>query len=315
MSSFADIRLVGGESASGGPAALRTDALARWGAGSLLIGGLRRETSEGVAVEVRSSSVTLDNPGDEFAAPEIILAAKGQVMVEAGSSLAADDGGAGFEAEQLLFSGAGALLRVSADKTATASRSATGNEEDISLLSIGAGSFLSGAGVTIDSSSAVSLDFTSTLVARSLAVSSGQISVLLGPYDGDLDGNVVESHLVLDDETLSQLGSVEVLRLASYRTIDFYGSGTLGSSELGRLEPDVVAGQHARIEHGSGAKAQEQRQRKTGQCPQRVRRAAAASDGPCQVFEAVERMDRKVPIDMRQQRPDARGSGLESFIA
>ena len=236
ISSFADIRLVGGESASGGPAALRTDALARWGAGSLLIGGLRRETSEGVAVEVRSSSVTLDNSGDEFAAPEIILAAKGQVTVEAGSSLTADDGGAAFQAEQLLFTGAGALLRVSADKTATASRSATGNEEDISLLSIGAGSFLSGAGVTIDSSSAVSLDFTSTLVARSLALSSGQISVLLGPYDGDLDGNVVESHLVLDDETLSQLGSVEVLRLASYRTIDFYGSGTLGSSELGRLE-------------------------------------------------------------------------------
>ena len=35
-----------------------------------------------------------------------------------------------------------------------------------------------------------------------------------------------------------------------------------------------------------------------------VRRAAATSDGSCQVFEAVERMDRQVPIDMRQQRPD-----------
>jgi hypothetical protein len=236
LSSFAEIRLVGGDGSDAGSTALRTDVLGSWNAGSLLIGGLRRETSGGFSVEVRSPSVVLDNPGDEFMVPDIVLAATGQVAMEAGSSLVADAGESVATAESLLFSGSGAALRVSADKTATVNRSGIVNQADDSILSIGAGSRISGAGVIMDSSAAAFLDFTSTLEGRSLTMSSGQISVLLGPYDGDLDGSVVDNHLVLDDEILSQLGSVELLRLASYRTIDFYGSGTLGSSELARLE-------------------------------------------------------------------------------
>jgi filamentous hemagglutinin family protein len=236
ISSFGNIRLVGGDGTADESTSLRTDTLGGWGAGSLLIGGLRRETTDGTAVDVRSPSVILDNPGNEFVAPEIILAAADQVVTEAGSALAADDKGVAFTADPLLLAGEGALLRVSADKNATSLRSGVGSEEGGSILSVGAGSVLTGSSVTMDSSSALSLDFTSAITTRSLALSSGQISVLMGPYEGDLDGSVVENHLVLDDEILSQLGALEVLRLASYRTIDLYGSGALGSSELGRLE-------------------------------------------------------------------------------
>jgi filamentous hemagglutinin len=236
ISSFGNIRLVGGDGTADESTSLRTDTLGGWGAGSLLIGGLRRETTDGTAVDVRSPSVILDNPGNEFVAPEIILAAADQVVTEAGSALAADDKGVAFTADPLLLTGEGALLRVSADKNATSLRSGVGSDEGGSILSVGAGSVLTGSSVTMDSSSALSLDFTSAITTRSLALSSGQISVLTGPYEGDLDGSVVENHLVLDDEILSQLGALEVLRLASYRTIDLYGSGALGSSELGRLE-------------------------------------------------------------------------------
>jgi filamentous hemagglutinin family protein len=235
ISSFGSIRLVGHDGTADESTSLRTDTLGGWGAGSLLVGGLRRETTDGAAVDVRSPSVILDNPGNEFVAPEIILAAANRVVMEAGSTLSADDKGAAFTADPLLLTGEGALLRVSADKNAISTRSAVSGGEG-SILSVGAGSILSGASITMDSSSALSLDFTTSIAARSLALSSGQISVLMGPYDGDLDGSVVENHLVLDDEILSQLGSLETLRLVSYQTIDLYGSGALGSSELGRLE-------------------------------------------------------------------------------
>jgi hypothetical protein len=236
VSSFGDIRLVGGDGAADASTSLRTDVLEGWGAGSLLIGGLRRTTADGVAIDVRSPSVVLDNPGGEFVAPEIVLTATGQVLLAAGSSLSADGGGAASYADPLLLTGEGAMLRVSADPDAIASRSGVGGTSDGAILAIGAGSSLSGASVTMDSSSALSLDFTSTLEARSLTMSSGQISVLAGSYDGDLDGSVVENHLVLDEEILSQLGSVEILRLSSYRTIDIYGSGSLGGGDFGRLE-------------------------------------------------------------------------------
>jgi hypothetical protein len=236
VSSFGGIRLVGGDGAAGASTSLRTDVLEGWGAGSLLIGGLRRETTEGAVVDVRSPSVVLDNPGKEFSAPEIILAASDKVSMEAGSALSADDGAVTFGADPLLLTGEGAMLRVSADPNAIASRSGVGGTSDGAILAIGAGSSLSGASVTMDSSSALSLDFTSTLEVRSLTMSSGQISVLAGSYDGDLDGSVVENHLVLDEEIFSQLGSVEILRLSSYRTIDIYGSGSLGGGDFGRLE-------------------------------------------------------------------------------
>jgi len=235
LSSLADIHVVGlgGNAPAGSTAVLDADAISSWRAGSVLIGGVRRAGAAGTLVETRSGSVTLDNPGGVLTADDMILTARGTVHIGAGSALAAGSGGGA--ADNLSLSGDGALVRVSADRRATVSRSAAGLA-GTGRLTAGPGAALSGAAVVLDSSGAAIIDDSVALDAEALSLGSGQISVVLDARTGPLAGSAVADHLVLQGPLLSAVSASDDLRLRSYRSIDLYGGGTLGGAGLGRLE-------------------------------------------------------------------------------
>jgi hypothetical protein len=235
VSSDADIHIIGGSGTApaGATVVLNSDLLSSWGAESLLIGGLRRTTDSGTSVNVRTSSVTLNNPGGGLSSPEITLAAKAALTVMAGSQITSS-GTMSQAAEHMLLSGDGTLLRVSGDTGASMARSTTTGSV-LPIMTIGAGASISGAGVILDSSYATSLSPTAILSASALALGSGQISIVLSPPSAGLAGAVVSPHLTLSGSLLAYVQSVDSLALTSYRTIDLYGAGTFGGSTMGSM--------------------------------------------------------------------------------
>ena len=235
VSSDANIHIIGGSGSApaGATVVLNSDLLSSWGAESLLIGGLRRTTDTGTSVDVRTSSVTLNNPGGELSSPEITLASKAALTVTAGSQIASS-GTMSQAAEHMLLSGDGTLLRVSGDTGASIARSSTTGSV-LPVMTIGAGASISGAGVILDSSYATSLSPTAILSASALALGGGQISIVLSPPSAGLAGAVVSPHLTLDGSLLAYVQSVDSLALTSYRTIDFYGAGTFGDPTMGSM--------------------------------------------------------------------------------
>ena len=235
VSSDAAIYIIGGSGSApaGATAVLNSDLLNSWGAESLLIGGLRRKTSEVVSVDVRTSSVTLNNPGGELSSPEITLVSKAALTVTAGSAISSS-GTMSRTSENFLLSGDGTLLRVSGDTGAAIARSSTRGSV-LPLMTIGAGASISGAGVILDSTYATSLSPTAILSATALTLGGGQISIVLSPSAGGLTGSVISPHLTLSGSLLTYVQSVNSLKLSSYRTIDIYGAGTFGSSTMESL--------------------------------------------------------------------------------
>jgi len=235
VSSNANIYVVGGTgSAPAGTAVvLSSDLLNSWGAESLLIGGLRRSTTNGMAVDVHTSAITLNNPGATLSLPEITLASKAALTVAGGSNIASS-GSLSQTSEPLLISGDGTLLRVSGDTSSSIARSSTTGSV-LPVMTIGAGASLSGAGLILDSSYATSLSPTALLSASALALGGGQISIVLSPPSAGLSGSVVSPHLTLSGSLLAYVQSVDSLALTSYCTVDIYGAGTFGSPTMGAL--------------------------------------------------------------------------------
>ncbi len=63
---------------------LNAEQLSRFGAESLLIGGVRRQGANGLEIDVAADTVIVDNHGSVLYGPEILLAASGEVRVEDG---------------------------------------------------------------------------------------------------------------------------------------------------------------------------------------------------------------------------------------
>ena len=230
IASGSDIVINGGGKVAGA-LALNANQLNSFGAESLLIGGVRTVGTDGTTVTVRTTNVTVDNAGSPLRAPEVILVAKEKLTVEDGAVIE-QSGSIRGKADTLLIgsassdgSGDGVLLRVSSDPNASVVRNGV-SSSTVPTLEIGAGARLSGAGLTLDSTFASSIDSTAILDAKALSLSSGQISVLL-----DNPGTVAPtSGLVLTGAVLDGLRDARRLSLASYSTLDFYGSGAFGVS-------------------------------------------------------------------------------------
>lgn len=235
ISSLADIYLIGGSGGAPANAGVVLDAglLSSWGAESLLIGGLRRETPTGTMVDVRTTALTLDNPGAILSAPEIILVSREELTVRAGSSIASS-GGLSRPADVLGIEGDGVLIRVSGDQNASILRKSV-TSASAPLLTIGAGASIQGASIILDSTSAMNLDPATVLKTQALTLGSGQISIVFDNAPGPLEGSMVNSHLVLAGDLLDRAQQVRSLTLQTYRTLDLYGSGVFGSETLESL--------------------------------------------------------------------------------
>ncbi len=232
VSSFADIRLSDSATALGA-AVIQTSVLTSWGAESLVIGGLRQESNGETSLTVRTNSLVLDNPGETLSGTDIVLASNQLLEVTAGSSLTTKPA-ADFLAEAITVSGDGTLIRVSADAAALTTRTAFAGATT-AAMKLGDAAKISGESVILDSTYGSDFAANLRLNASALILGSGQISLVLGGASGNLVGSTVDPQLVLTGSTLDRVFASDSLTLRSYRSIDIYGTGDLGSAGLGKL--------------------------------------------------------------------------------
>ncbi len=234
VSSTANITISNGASSAPGSVSIDSAVLTSWKADSLLVGGVRRTTNGGnTVVDVHTSHLKIDNPGGDLTGKDIVLVSNGSLEITSGSSISSDTT-TSFKSTALTLTGDGTLLRTSADGDAIVTRTGAGASTAASLT-IGSSASLKGASVFIDSTYATALATDALIEADDLSLASGQISIVLSGSSSSLTGSEVSPHLTLAGDTLDLVLRSENLTLQSYRSIDFYGSGTFGSGSLKNL--------------------------------------------------------------------------------
>jgi filamentous hemagglutinin len=205
--------------------------LSTFGADSLLVGGFRQSNSDGSFITVTTGNVVVDNYGSPLTGPDLILVANNSVIVNP-RSVIEQDGMLTAPAETLLLgtedvagSGDGALLRVTSDPAAQIMRSGV-SSSTVPNLVIAENVQLSGQSVILDSSSAMRVEPSAMLSGNSVALNSGQISLVLS-NPGVLNSS---SGLVLYSSVLRNIeASAQSLSLLSYSSFDIYGIGEVGA--------------------------------------------------------------------------------------
>ncbi len=216
---------------------LSAQELDAFGAGSLLIGGVRSASSDGTSINTLTSHIYVENDASQsLSGSEIILDSKQTIDVEAGASIK-QTGGATTGGENLTVGSAsvagggdGTLIRVSGDAGADFTRLGVNTTDASADLIIGSGASIGGQAVTLDSSSGASIDPQASLgggsSGQTLTLSAGAVSLQIDPNASvaSAPGLVLQSGIL---QTLE--GSVQNLVLSSYSSLNFYGAGTLGS--------------------------------------------------------------------------------------
>lgn len=191
---------------------LRADSLSNMGAASILLGGRRTTTADGVSIQIGASDVAVaNNASSPLNAPDLILAAQDHVTIADGSVIAAS-GNAGSDQAVLHLDGPGALLRVTSGAQARVDRAATG--AGAGLLKVGGNTQLSGKSLIFDATGDTTIDATAKLAAQAVSLSSSKIA--LGDSAGGGGG------LNLTTSLLDQVAGAADLTLHSYSTLDVY---------------------------------------------------------------------------------------------
>jgi filamentous hemagglutinin family protein len=214
-----------GVTGASGQLVLDVSALNSFGAGSLLIGGVRSIGANGTDVTVDTSEIQVDNGGDPLIGSDIILAATGEIILGniAGTSGAdIESSGAAIGGSDITINGNGVALRVSGNPALGITR--TGVTANNALLQIGDGSKISGASVVINSSQSATVGTGATITGKSVAIGAGLIAL-------NLNGNAPATGLVLSAPLLETLAAgAESLSLLSYNAINIYGGGEIGAT-------------------------------------------------------------------------------------
>jgi filamentous hemagglutinin family protein len=203
---------------------LQSDVLNSWDAGSLLIGGVRTETSSGFAIDARAASLKIQTP--RLSASEVTLVSKGQLEITAGSSIFSNPESLG--AGTISVTGDGTLVRISSTQSQISRTGTTGSSS--AILKIGKNAELSGTAVTLDSSRSALIDPSLKLSAESLALGAGQISMVFDPRATALAGSQFDTHLILKEGVLLSALATRSLTLQSYTTIDFYANESINTA-------------------------------------------------------------------------------------
>ncbi len=236
-----DIEIVGQEEqALSGYLQLSADSLDQLGAGSLLIGGTRTTTANGISIDAIANSVVVANDAnDPLSGPEIILVTKTDptnadpnsgngLLVESGSVIEAK-GSLPASADQPItlgsstISGDGALLRVSNAGQVDVTRddlpaTSTGS------LNVQAGANLDGgAALTLDASGSLNFDPSATFSGINIAVDAPAITLTNATGAGlaGLPGFVV------GPQNLGQFANAAQVDLRTFGAIIFDGSVNL----------------------------------------------------------------------------------------
>jgi filamentous hemagglutinin len=201
---------------------IAADALTALGAQTLLLGGQRSGGPGGVA-SVGASSVTIANDARHpLRAADVILVANGTVDVVAGGTVDARST-ATVEPDPVSVAGNAAVLRVSAGQPAAPLRGTAGPAAPPASVRVGQGATLVADGaIQLDSPGDNAIDRSATLLAPSIAIAAGAMS--MGQVPNGTPG------LAVDDALLSQVSRANALTLRSYGGITFFGDVTLGGS-------------------------------------------------------------------------------------
>lgn len=197
------------------------DQLAALRAESLLLGGQRSTTADGVAIATNAESVTI--AGDaKLALPELLLVATQNITVESGAQLVAAGKASPAPADYLL-NGDGALLRLAGGPQAVIRRSnETGGSGTLNLSS---GALLRADGGSLALDASLDTRSAASMVLPDGSLSLGASRISFGTVPTDAPG------LALDAASLSALGLKE-LALVSRSSIDFYGPVALSLQQL-----------------------------------------------------------------------------------
>jgi len=202
-----------------------------WKAASLLLGGTRESTADGVVVHVGAEQMVLANDGaSALAGPEIILAANDRVTLRANSAIRGEGAFSGQAKDIAIGTGTtdgnGALVRVSSGARVALTR---GNaDRSKGDLVVEQGALVSGNAIALDATRDNLSSGTIALGANgALDLASGRISL------GDTAG--VTEGLAFSNAKLAAFANLGSLTLRSYSTLDLYGDVAFGSSALGNL--------------------------------------------------------------------------------
>ncbi len=254
------IAVVGAEQDAGdlrtnGYLVLDATSLSNFGAGSLLLGGIRSGDARGLRVDVTADDIIVRNSvSSALTGPEIILAASETIDIGAGSVIAAsgeaprgsgdlvvapqlaqipkDNGTPTNPADDFVIPSRdwGALIRLSNGDAVRVIR------ENVDLaaggvVTIGAGATLAGGkALLIDATRNTYMQTGAQLSGATLSVASGRIG-----FGGG-------SGLVLGQAALAMLRNTENLILRSYTSIDFHNAVDLSGLRAVTFDAAVLAG-------------------------------------------------------------------------
>lgn len=210
---------------------LSSGLLNSFGADSLLIGGIRTQTSDGITVTTSSNRLTLDNRDDALLGNDIILTAREELNIADNATIRSSGDrpvGTITLGTTTAGSGNGALVRVSGNLDSVVNRLGV-TPGDATALIVGAGVILQGGSVILDSTSATQISDSTSLLGSSVTLSSGEVSLALENAGALLP----TTGIVLGGDALSSLfSSSNALTLRSYSNLNLYGSGRVGSAAL-----------------------------------------------------------------------------------
>jgi hypothetical protein len=218
---------------------LEVDALNRFGAGSLLLGGTRAAGAAGTSVSVKATDVKVDTAGAGWVGPEIILAATGEVSIAGGSLIRAEGQRPG-DANALLLAGDGALLRVSSGERVGIVRS--GSSGAAGTLRVGAATLASDGSLALDAAHSIDLAPGGSLRASQLDLATTR--VLLGDAPAGEPGTRLDSVLVTAlgasrDLAIRGHESIRIFRRADGELLVVGGRDDAGARLLERLTLDT----------------------------------------------------------------------------
>lgn len=209
-------------STTAGAIVLDADQISALGVESVLIGGYRSTSDDGVVVTTTARTVEVEtDSAHPLSGPEILLAALGTgsggsgLTIDAGSVIAAS--GTVSASDAIVLSGDGAFLRVSGGGAVTITRS--GASADDGVLSILANVTLSGTSIALNSSGAATVNDSAALTASNYDLGAQIINV-----GGGTGG------LVLSDAVIAQMAGANIVILRGVDGIVFYDGTSLGTT-------------------------------------------------------------------------------------
>jgi hypothetical protein len=214
----------------------------QWTFSSLLVGGVRSALDSGsTGILVSAADIVLDDE-TKISGEDIILVGSSSVVFGRNAGLISESGYS--IPENIVVDGDGAVVRVSAAKTAGITRK---NRPDNSsaAVSFEEGVVLQGRSIIVDSSGKAALapnvilrgplESEKNRLSPDITLNAGKI--LLSFLESPITDN---SALILSAALLSNLQDAARLSLTSYSTIDVHGASSFGNS---KLDLELHAGQ------------------------------------------------------------------------